>query len=307
MHRFDLFVPPVTDLAESPLWDAEESRLYWVDSTGGAVLRADGDGRNIEMWKMPGMVGAIALRASGGALVTLDDGIYTFDFGSGDLEKLVDPEPSDASRLNDGKVDRQGRFVTGTMSYALIDPSTSDQVGKIQTGCSLYRIDTDHTVTEVHPNIGITNGPCFSPDGATFYCADSWADTIYAFDYDTESGTLSNQRVLASYHDDKTATGLAQPDGCTVDSEGYIWNASVYGGEIRRYAPDGTLDRRIATPTVKPTSVAFGGADMDILFVTTMGNPELPVPYPKEAPPAGSIFCLRGLGVKGIPETRFAG
>ncbi|GAA0964993.1 SMP-30/gluconolactonase/LRE family protein [Acrocarpospora macrocephala] len=307
MTAFDLFVPPITELAESPIWDVDEQRLYWVDSTGGAIYRADGAGGNIQVWKMPGMVGAISLRTAGGALVTLDDGIYTFDFESSELTKLVDPEPSTASRLNDGKVDRQGRFITGTMSYALINPSTNWLVGKIETGCSLYRLDPDLVVKTVHSNIGITNGPCFSPDGATMYCSDSWADEIYAFDYDTATGELSRQRVFASYVDDKGVTGQGQPDGGTVDAEGYVWSATVYGGEIRRYAPDGTLDRRIQTPVLKPTSVTFGGADLDVLFVTTMANPDLPVPYPKDGPLAGSIFAVRGLGVTGVPQGRFRG
>ncbi|ALL79765.1 hypothetical protein AD006_32080 (plasmid) [Pseudonocardia sp. EC080610-09] len=307
MTRFRIVAGPHTVLGEGPIWDVVEERLYWLDSVQGTILRCDAVGGELDVWDLPGPVGAMALRESGGALLTLATGFHLFDFGSGELTPIADPESGRASRFNDGKVDRQGRFVTGSMEDTLIDPASSWLVGKIEAGSSLYRVDTDLTVQRIQGDIGITNGPCFSPDGTTMYVSDSWRDEIQAFDYDAASGTVSRPRTFASWEKDKGSTGLAQPDGATVDSEGYLWSVAVYAGEIRRYAPDGTLDRRIFTPVLKPTSVAFGGPDLDILYVTTMANPPLPMTLPPDGPIAGSLLALHGLGVQGIAERRFAG
>lgn len=307
MPTFEVVGPPLAELGEGPIWDPDSQRLHWIDSTRGCVFRAAPDGGNLEMWVLGEPIGSMALRASGGALITLASGIYLFDFDSGERQFVAHPDDGKPARYNDGKVDRQGRFVTGGMDYNLINPDSSWLVGRIEAGCSLILIDKDLSIRTIKEDVGITNGPCFSPDGTTFYLSDSWRDEIQAFDYDIETGSLSNQREFASFRDDKGSTGQAQPDGCTVDDEGYLWSVAVYAGEIRRYAPDGTVDRRVATPTLKPTSVAFGGADMDILFVTTMGNPELPIQLPADGPAAGVTFAIKGLGHRGIPETRFGG
>ncbi len=169
-------------------------------------------------------MGAIALRKDGGAVLANDDGFYFYDFESEDLEliTLID-EGEPRSRLNDGKVDRRGRFFAGGMDDL-------EEKGL----CSLYRLDPDLTVTKVDDGIVCSNGPCWSPDDKTFYFADTFQGEFWAYDYDIETGDVSNKRVFATTHDD---IGVA--DGSTVDAEGYMWNAQVTGGELVRYAPDG--------------------------------------------------------------------
>jgi sugar lactone lactonase YvrE len=168
-------------------------------------------------------------------------------------------------------------------------------------------MDADGTAHELGPRIGVSNGPCFSPDGATLYWGDSWARVIYAFDYDRATGQVGDQRTLARFHDDSPPGVAAVPDGSTVDTEGGIWVAACYGGEIRRYAPDGSLERRIDVPVVSPTSVGFGGSELDILFITSIREAMFPDERHRTGPLAGTVLAVRGLGVRGVPETRFAG
>jgi len=299
--------PPLAELGEGPVWNPEEDRLYWIDSSRGCVFRAAPDGRDLEIWVLGEPIGALAPRKDGGIIVSLASGFYLVDLAMGDKELIGHPDQGRPTRYNDGKVDRQGRFITGGMDFRLTGQGAAWLVGKVKADCSLYLIDVDLTIREVKDDVGITNGPCFSPDGATFYLSDSWRNEIQAFDYDVRDGSLSSCRTFVSYQRDDSASAPGQPDGATVDAEGFLWSAAFNAAEIRRYAPDGSLDRRIPTPTIKPTSVMFGGAELDILFVTTMGNPRLPVQLPADGPAGGMTFALTGLGCRGVPEVPFGG
>ena len=179
-------------------------------------------------------------------------------------EPIAHPEESlPGVRLNDGKVDPQGRFVVGSFDETLFGPEPSP----VPRG-SLYRLDTDLRLTTLERGVGVANGPCWSPDGRRFYFADTWAKTVWRYDWDA-AGLPQNKRVFVK------GSGSGAPDGATVDSEGYLWNAWVDtgagGGDVRRYTPDGRLDRRIQLPTLKVTSVMFGGPNLDVLYVTSMG------------------------------------
>lgn len=280
-----------TILGEGPLWDVDEQRLYWIDSFGMNVFRCTEDGREIRAWDVPEKIGSMALRRQGGAVVSLKTGFHFLDFRTGDCELIVDPEPDKSTtRLNDGKVDRRGRFIAGSMDMMEDGPNGS-----------LYRLDPDLELTKLEENIIVSNGPCFSPDGKTFYFADSWSEEISVYDYDLETGTPSNKRTFASMK----GTGGA-PDGATVDAEGCVWSACVYAGFLARYTPEGVLDRKIEMPVKKVTSVMFGGPDLDILYVTSMAKPPLPR-FPGDGVLRGSLFAIHGLGIRGVPEPRFAG
>ncbi len=280
-----------TILGEGPLWDVDEQRLYWIDSFGMNVFRCTEDGREIRAWDVPEKIGSMALRRQGGAVVSLKTGFHFLDFRTGDCELIVDPEPDKpTTRLNDGKVDRRGRFIAGSMDMMEDGPNGS-----------LYRLDPDLELTKLEENIIVSNGPCFSPDGKTFYFADSWSEEISVYDYDLETGTPSNKRTFASMK----GTGGA-PDGATVDAEGCVWSACVYAGFLARYTPEGVLDRKIEMPVKKVTSVMFGGPDLDILYVTSMAKPPLPR-FPGDGVLRGSLFAIHGLGIRGVPEPRFAG
>ncbi|RYB05320.1 SMP-30/gluconolactonase/LRE family protein [Lichenibacterium ramalinae] len=290
--RIEVLVDVKTTLGEGPLWDVEEQRLYWIDSFDGRVFRATADGREVRAWDVPQKIGSMCLRRDGGAIVSLQRGFHTLDFKTGVVAPLYDPEPGlPQNRLNDGKVDRQGRFVAGSMDTMEEGPSGA-----------LYRVDPDLSVHTLDRNIICSNGPCWSPDGATFYFADTWSGEIWAYDYDVGTGAVSNRRTFARV--DRSRGGAA--DGATVDAEGFLWNALVYDGRLVRYAPDGTVDRIIAMPVKKVTSVMFGGPDLDVLYVTSMAKPPLPR-FPDDGPLRGSLFAIHDLGVRGLPEMRFAG
>ena len=292
-------------LGESPIWDVEEGRLYWVDGTGQrvgrpSIWRMDPKSGKVENWSIEHDIGAIALRKDGGAVLANDDGFYFFNFDSGELDlilKIEEYEPR--SRLNDGKVDRRGRFFAGGMDDL-------EERGL----CGLWRLDPDLTATKVDEGIICSNGPCWSPDDTTFYFADTFQEEFWAYDYDIETGEVSNKRVFAT-----TKGDLGVADGSTVDAEGCMWNAQVTGGELVRYAPDGSVERRIGMPVKNITSVIFGGDNLDEIYVTSMARVSHPGAaahghFAVENKPqfaAGGLFRITGLGIQGMPETRFGG
>ncbi len=287
----DLLVDVKTTLGEGPLWDVEEQRLYWIDSFDGRVFRCTADGREVRAWDVPQKIGSMCLRRSGGAVVSLARGFHFLDFRSGDVELIHDPEPDRPdNRLNDGKVDRQGRFLAGSMDTQEAGPNGA-----------LYRLDPDLTVTKLEGGIVVSNGPCWSPDGRIFYFTDTWSGQISAYDYDTATGGIANKRLFT-----RMTHAEAGFDGATVDAEGGVWSAHVYVGKLVRYTPDGKVERVIDMPVKKVTSVMFGGPDMDVLYVTSMAKPPLPR-FPGDGQLRGALFAITGLGVRGLPEARFAG
>ncbi|WNJ88678.1 SMP-30/gluconolactonase/LRE family protein [Bosea sp. 685] len=289
--RIEVLVDVKTTLGEGPLWDAEQERLYWIDSFDGRVFRSTVDGREVRAWDVPQKIGSMALRKDGhGAIVSLQRGFHALDFKSGEVTLIHDPEPDQsANRLNDGKVDKRGRFVAGSM-----DTQEEGANG------ALYSLSTDFKVTKLDTGIVCSNGPCWSPDGKTFYFQDTWSGEIWAYDYDLDTGAATNRRVFAKV--DTSKGGAA--DGSTVDAEGFLWNALVYDGRLVRYAPDGSVDRIIDMPVKKVTSVMFGGPNLDILFVTSMAKPPLPR-FPGDGVLRGSLFAIYDLGIRGLPEMRF--
>jgi sugar lactone lactonase YvrE len=269
----------------------DEQRLYWIDSFDGRVFRCTEDGREIRCWDVPQKIGSLCLRKSGGAVVSLQRGFHFLDFNTGDVSLLHDPEPDRPdNRLNDGKVDRQGRFLAGSMDTMEDGPNGA-----------LYRLDPDLRVTTLENRIVVSNGPCWSPDGGTFYFSDTWSGQISAYDYDTAAGAISNKRCFA-----RMGHEGAGFDGATVDAEGCVWSALVYVGKLVRYWPDGSVDRIIDMPVKKVTSVMFGGPNLDILYVTSMAKPPLPR-FPPDPVLRGSLFAIYDLGIRGVPEARFAG
>jgi L-arabinonolactonase len=291
-----LLVDAKNILGECPLWDVESERLYWVDSHEGRIFQATAQGREIKQWTLPSTIGSMALRRSGGAVVALRSGLHLFDFAQGLSEPIAHPEEGQPGvRLNDGKVDPYGRFVVGSFDEALFGPEPSP----VSRG-SLYRLDTDYCLTTLERGVGVANGPCWSPDGRSFYFADTWANAVWRYDWDA-AGLPRNKQVFVK------GGGPGAPDGATVDSEGCLWNAWVNtgtgGGDVRRYSPDGRLERRIELPTLKVTSVMFGGPNLDILYVTSMGLSG----FSEDRPADGGLFAVVGLGVQGVPEPRFRG
>jgi L-arabinonolactonase len=274
-------------LGEGPVWDGVNGQFYWVDILGQTLQRWDPRTQDRKTWILPSDIGSFALRHSG-AVVALRSGIANLDFETGTVTPWFDPESDlDFTRFNDGKCDRQGRFWAGTMDE-----------GGAQRG-ALYRIDQDHSYKKIRPKVGISNGLGWSPDNSIFYYTDSFTHTIYSYDFDTQTGEISNERVFA-----RTPAEYV-PDGLTVDADGYIWSANWDGWKIIRYAPDGKKDCEVAIPVQRPTSCIFGGPYLNDLYITTAG-----VGLTEEElgtqPLAGSVFVIRNAG-RGLPEPYFGG
>ena len=289
--RIEVVLDVKTTLGEGPLWDVDQQRLYWIDSFDGRVFRSTADGRELRCWDVPQKIGSMALRKDGeGAILSLERGFYALDFKTGEVTLIHNPEPNlPRNRINDGKVDRRGRFFAGSM----------DTMEENASG-ALYRLDPDFSVTRIDSGMTCSNGPCFSPDDKTFYFSDSWTGDIWAYDFDVKTGSVSNRRAFVK----ADMSGGGGTDGSTVDAEGALWNVLVYAGQIVRYTADGKIDRVIEMPVKKVTSVMFGGPNLDILYVTSMAKPPLPR-FPGDGVLRGSLFAIRDLGIRGVPEPRF--
>lgn len=281
---FDFFGSRRNLLGESPLWDERTGSLYWVDSVGRQICRSGGDGVRVQIWEAPSSVGSIGLSESG-LVAALDDGFYTLDLDSGAFSPVSLPERGNASvRFNDGKADRQGRFLAGTMRVG----------GASGAPAKLYRLERDGNATVLESGIQISNALCFSPSDDTLYFADSLQNCIWAYDYD---GTLADRRVLID-----TAPLGSVPDGATVDSEGCLWVALVQAQKLARFSPTGELLLQLDVPLPLPSCPAFGGPDLDTLYVTTISDSHGLLR--SDHPDAGRILTITGLGVRGLPEAR---
>jgi sugar lactone lactonase YvrE len=275
-------------LGECPLWDEREGVLWWVDILAPALKRLD---TSVKAYPLPEPMGSFAFREKGGLLAAMKSGIYLYDRGANERERIASPEADmPENRFNDGRCDRAGRFWAGTM----VDEPPRGPKG------SLYRISPDHSCTRMRTGIVIPNSLAWSPDGRTMYFADSVREVIWAFDYDLAAGALSNERL---FFDCKNNPG--SPDGSCVDADGCLWNAEYGGWRLVRYTPSGKIDRSIAMPVANPTCCCFGGRDFDTLYITSASQ-NLSVSSLEKQPLAGSVFAVRP-GVKGLPESRFAG
>lgn len=301
MVKIECVVDCTNWLGEGPVWEPETGLLYWVDMLEQQIWGLDPRTGKTKTWSLPKVVGAIAPRDEKGAVITMRDGFYFFDYATGKTELIAEVDADQPrSMFNDGKVDRRGRFFAGA----------EDERSELEI-CGLFRLDADLSVHELERGIICNNGPCWSPDNKTFYHTDSFKQEMYAYDYDFETGAISNKRVFASSKDERGVF-----DGSTVDEEGCIWNARFVTGELVRHAPDGSIERRIELPVPTTTSVMFGGDNLDVAYITSMARVEWAGPsvtelYPggdKALPAAsGGLFAVTGLGVRGLPEHRFAG
>ena len=277
-------------LGEGPVWDVAEQALYFTDMLDRRIWRLDPATGATRSWRFDAPVGSFALREGGGAIVALGNGVFLFDFETGALQALGDPEAADpATQLNDGKADPAGRFLCGSVA--------TDFKG---TDCGLYSVERG-AIRKLDGGFGLTNGPCWSPDGKTFYFADSRPMEIYAYDYDVATGGVSNRRLFAS-----TAALGGIPDGATTDADGRVYSAICNGGVIACWEPDGRLVRTIEAPSKLVSSVMFGGPELDRLYVTSIDARQLPfLTDPPEDPAGGRLFVIDGLGARGWPERRY--
>lgn len=275
-------------LGEGPVWVARETALYWLDIKGLKILRLDARGQ-IGEWPTPFRIGSLAPRKSGGFIGGTEDGIAAIDPGAGRFDILFNPEKDQpGNRFNDGKLDRQGRFWAGTM----------DDAEKAATG-TLYRIDADLSCRPIDSGYKVTNGPAFSPDGKLMYHNDSGRQVTYVFDVDA-GGVATNRRVFLQFKD-----GEGSPDGMTVDAEGCLWVCLWDGWSVRRYSPKGEWLETVRMPVARPTSCAFGGRDLDRLYISS-ASIDLDDQARKMQPNAGGLFMITP-GIRGLEDVPFAG
>ncbi|WMD20118.1 SMP-30/gluconolactonase/LRE family protein [Achromobacter seleniivolatilans] len=278
-------------VGESPVWRAADQAFYWTDIPGRALWRWHPSSNATTQWELPQMAGCIAMRGAGW-LLAMEDGIYACDAlqaGAPCIPKRLCSVAHSAPgmRFNDGRCDRQGRLLAGTM---VMDMSLAAPAGR------LYRYGAQ-ALTVLLDDLVVPNGMAFSPDGKTMYLSDSHPSrsTVWAFDYDTDTGTPHNRRVFIP------ALPAGRPDGAAVDAEGGYWICGNEAGRIYRYTPTGQLDRTLTVPAARIAMCAFGGAGMDTLFVTSI-RPVNAAPDSLE----GAVFALHP-GTQGLEETASTG
>ncbi|WP_434111300.1 SMP-30/gluconolactonase/LRE family protein [Paraburkholderia caffeinilytica] len=286
-------------VGESPVWRVAEQALYWVDIPAQKIVRLRLDSGARAEWQLPERVACIAFDQYGTVLAGCETGLFAVTLTEGASRgetvkvtgrKLAAPVFAfDDMRFNDGRCDRQGRFWSGTMVQ---DMAAANPAG------ALYRFDERGVLSAPVVDALITqNGLAWSPDGTTMYLSDSHPlrRQIWAFDYDVEAGEPRNRRVFADLHH-----YAGRPDGAAVDADGCYWICANDAGRLLRFTPQGKLDRQIAVPAVKPAMCAFGGSNLDTLFVTSIR------PATGASEHDGHLFAVRP-GVTGLPEPEYAG
>ena len=275
---------------ESPVWRADEQALYWTDIPQRQLYRWSATSGQLRHWHTPEQIACLARRTDGLWLAGAQTGVYALCLGDDDSvtsERLVTVHHAELGmRFNDGRCDRQGRLIAGTMQS---DMALTSRAG------SLYRYDADAGLTVLLRGLITPNGLAFSPDGNTMYLSDSHssAQKIWAFDYDTRNGTPSAQRLFV----DMSALP-GRPDGAAVDADGCYWICGNDAGLVHRFTPTGKLDRSLAVPVKKPAMCAFGGPRLDTLYVTSIRPSGIDL---SDQPLAGGVFALHP-GVCGLPE-----
>jgi L-arabinonolactonase len=275
-------------LGEGVLWDPVGGRTWWSDIQERRLFRYDPQNRVLENFELPERLGSFGfIEGSDKLVAAFESGFAHYHPESAELHWIARPGHDAGNiRFNDGRVDRQGRFWAGSMVEGKGEP-----MGK------LYCLDGNDAKVCL-TGISISNSICFSPEGKHLYFADSPRRMILRYDIDPVSRTIGNRQVFA-----KTPEG-AFPDGANIDAEGYVWSAHWGAGRVVRYAPDGSISGIVKIPTTQVTCVAFGGADLDLLFVTSaregMSQATL-----QEQPNAGDVFVYK-VNVKGLADPRFA-
>ena len=275
-------------LGEGLLWSARENAVFWTDIIGRKLWRLALDDGGIRHWQMPEMIGWIIERQAGGFVVGLQSGFHRLDLDPFRLTAIANPHPErPANRLNDAKADAAGRIWAGSMPVSDGPPAQWPATG------ALYRLDPDGRVTSHDDGLTIANGPALSPDGTTLYHTDSARGAVYRFAL-LPDGSLGPRTRHLEFDRRQGA-----PDGMTCDADGGLWIAFFGGARVARYTPDGGFDRAIALPTPNITNVAFAGAGLDRMFVTSSGQGLTDAH-------AGALFEVDP-GCTGLAPHRFAG
>ncbi|MDR3696635.1 SMP-30/gluconolactonase/LRE family protein [Mucilaginibacter sp.] len=286
----EIILPHQCLLGEGPVWDIKRGVICWIDILDGEIHEYSPESKKHKTIPVNQMVGAAVICRDGNFLAALKNGFGFVNRETGEVNMLANPESHiPGNRFNDGKCGPDGRFWAGTMSH-------TDEPGK----GSFYAFDTDHSVSKKISNVSISNGMAWSADHKTFYYIDTPTFTVAAYDFDKNTAEISNKRVVINIPKED-----GSPDGMTIDSEGMLWIAHWDGWQITRWNPDtGKKLLSIPLPAARITSCAFGGDDMDDLYITS-ARTGLTKDQLTEQPLAGSLFIIKNIGYKGLQGFEF--
>lgn len=290
-RKVELALDAKATLGEGPMWHAHRKKLYWVDILGEKLHEFDPSTGRDRAFNAGQFVACVAARKKGGLMLGLQHGFTYFNFRTRKIRRLCAPPASRPNnRFNDGKCDPAGRFWAGIM----------DLDAKAHQG-SLFCLDTNLRVRRVLRKLTIPNGMAWSLDAQTMFFIDSGFQVVWAFDYNLGTGRISNRRPVIRI---PKRDGL--PDGMTIDAEGMLWVALWGGGQVARWNPQtGKRLQTITVPVSLVTSCAFGGSNLDVLYITSARTTLRKEALLRE-PLAGGIFCVKP-GVRGVPDYQFAG
>ncbi|AJY75907.1 SMP-30/gluconolactonase/LRE family protein [Paenibacillus beijingensis] len=279
-YKIEMVLNIGSTLGEGAYWDYIAKRLYWVDILQKKLHIYNPETGSNEEHLFDQFVSSVVVSRYGGLVLTLKDGFYSYSPKTRELRLIAAPESQEAdNRFNDGKCDAAGRFFAGTMNLS----------GKREAG-RLYRLNTDGSIDIVLEKVSISNGIIWSCDNKTMYYTDTMTREISAYEYDLSSGEVGKRQVVVSIPEEE---GL--PDGMTIDEEGMLWVALWGGGKVSRYNPDtGNKITEIPFYSNYITSCAFGGANLDELYITTANENNA------DSRTAGGLFKVKP-GVKGVP------
>ncbi|XP_046563962.1 regucalcin-like isoform X2 [Haliotis rubra] len=291
---------PVSTIGEGPHWDDATQTLLFVDIMKGDVHRYDPVTGKDDVITLDDVVGFVVPRSKGGLVIALGLAFASLDWETKTVTKLAETDPGTQNhRLNDGKCDPRGRVWGGTM-----DKEFAPREG------GLYCLDTDGTLSKQDENFTISNGMAWSPDNKTMYFNDTTPREIYAYDYDIDTGKISNRRVLVNYRDIPELSGeeVFGPDGMTIDTEGNLWVACFNAGCVAKIdSKTGKLLQKVDIPNAtRITSVCWGGKNHDELYVTSL-KMQPNTSFTVRDTLDGALFRVTGLGARGAPADIYQG
>ncbi|XP_067678358.1 regucalcin-like [Haliotis asinina] len=290
----------VSTIGESPHWDDATQTLLYVDILKGDIHRYDPANGKVDVLHLDGGVGFVLPRKKGGLLAGFGQAFVSVDWETKTVTKLAEVDLGSNIKLNDGKCDARGRVWAGTLDWQLTPHKGS-----------LYCLDIDGSVSKQDENFTIANGMAWSPDNKTMYFIDTTPREVYAYDYDIDTGKISNRRLVVNFNDipELCSKDVMGPDGMTIDTEGNLWVACLQGGCVAKIEPQtGKLLQKVDIPDAKRiTSVCWGGKNLDELYVTTLKMHPTRATFPVIDSLDGSLFRVTGLGAHGTPAEMYRG
>ena len=265
MSKVELLDECNNSLGEGITYSSNDNFLYWLDIGNLSKLhKLDLSLKKKEIFELPEIVTATSVRSSDELILATNNGIKLFNTFNNKFESILNIESQQLlTRSNDGASDSLGRFWFGTMQNNFDKNGKSIPINK-NIG-KLYKVDTNKKISIVEEELGIPNTFVWSPDNKNFYFTDTLNGTILSYDFELESGELSNKKNFATFD-------RGHPDGSTIDTDGCVWNCRWGGSCIVRFTPSGKVDQIIEMPVQNITNCIFGGSDMKTLFITTASN-----------------------------------